>query len=160
MLADTALCVSVALLPAASLIVPLFSARALAPMLIPSASLSPAWIVYWNTSEVPPLPDPYVAVRFVPPTFRVSCGPPVVVTFSLKVALTETTSPALSRLFCTPEALLIDTPLTLGATPSTTKALFAPNELLPPGLAKVNVALFPSASLIVPLFNAKAVVLT
>ena len=48
----------------------------------------------------------------------------------------------------------------VGATPSTTKALFAPNELLPPGLAKVNVALFPSASLIVPLFNAKAVVLT
>ena len=89
----------VASFPAASLIVPLFKARASAPMLIPSESVSPDWIVYWNTSGVLPLPDVYVAVRFVPPTTRVSCGVPVTGTFSLKVAVTEITSPAFSRLF-------------------------------------------------------------
>jgi hypothetical protein len=68
-------------------------------MLIPSASVSPAWIVYSNTRAVLALPDVYVAARFVPPTFRVSFGVPDTVTFSLKVAVTETTSPVLSRLF-------------------------------------------------------------
>ena len=90
------------MLPAGSLIVLLFSVRALAPMLMPSESVSPAWIVYWNTSEVLPLPEAYVAVRFVLPTTRLSVGePPVLSTMidSLKVAVTDTTSPAFSKLF-------------------------------------------------------------
>ena len=57
LLDDTALCVRVALLPAGSLIVPLFKARALALMLMPSVSLSPAWIVYLKTLVVLPLPE-------------------------------------------------------------------------------------------------------
>ena len=56
-----------------------------------------------------------------------NCGLPVLVTFSLKVTVPETTSPALSRLFCPPEALLIDTLLTVGAvvSPVTAKLLVA-----------------------------------
>ena len=42
---------------------------------------------------------------------------------------------------------------------STINALFAPNELLWPGVAKVRVAEFPAASLIVPLLSASALVL-
>jgi hypothetical protein len=45
-------------------------------------------------------------------------------TDSLKVAVTETLSPAFNRLFCTPEALLIATlPLTVGAIVSMVKVL-------------------------------------
>ena len=47
----------------------------------------------------------------------------------------------------------------VGTTPSTTKALFAANEPEAPGLGSVKVASFPVASLIVPPFNAKALVL-
>ena len=47
----------------------------------------------------------------------------------------------------------------MGITPSTTSALLAPSELLAPGVARVKVAAFPALSAIVPLFNAKAVVL-
>jgi len=42
-----------------------------------------------------------------------------------------------------------------GAVASITRALFAPSELAAPGEARVNVALFPAASLIVPLFRAR-----
>jgi hypothetical protein len=87
-------------------------------MLIPSESVSPAWIVYWNTSEVLPLPEAYVAVRFVLPTTKVSVGVPLALstmTDSLKVAVTDTTSPAFSKLFCDPVALLIATLFTEGA---------------------------------------------
>ena len=88
-LADTELCVRVALLRAASLIVPLFKARALAPMLMPLVSLSPDWIVYRNTRSSLPLPDAYVAERLLLPTTRVSVGLPLELstfTVSLKVA--------------------------------------------------------------------------
>ena len=84
-------------------------------MLMPLSSVSPAWIVYWNTSEVLPLPDVYVAVRSVLPTTRVSVGVPLAVstvTDSLKVAVTETLSPAFRKLFCIPVALLITMLLT------------------------------------------------
>lgn len=40
-----------------------------------------------------------------------------------------------------------------------TMALLAPNELAAPGVASVKVPALPAASLIVPLFKAKAVVL-
>ena len=99
MFADSELCVRVALLPASSLSVPLFKARTLAPMLIPSVSVSPASIVYWNTRAVLPLPDVYVALRSVLPTTRVIFGKPVTSTFSLKVDVNEITSPVFSRLF-------------------------------------------------------------
>ena len=46
----------------------------------------------------------------------------------------------------------------VGSTPSTTKALLTPNELLAPGLARVKIALLPAASFIEPLFKAKEVV--
>ncbi len=41
-----------------------------------------------------------------------------------------------------------------------TIALFAPSELASAGVAKVNVALLPAASLMVPEFNARDVVAT
>ena len=47
----------------------------------------------------------------------------------------------------------------MGTTPSTTSAFSFPRELLAPGAARVRVATFPALSAIVPLFNAKAVVL-
>ena len=47
----------------------------------------------------------------------------------------------------------------MGTTPSTTSALLAASELVSPGATKVRVATFPALSAIVPLFNAKAVVL-
>ena len=43
--------------------------------------------------------------------------------------------------------------------PATFSALLAANEPEAPGLGKVNVALFPTASRIVPLFKANALVL-
>ena len=54
---------------------------------------------------------------------------------------------------------LDDTDDMVGITPSITIALFAPREFVAPGLASVNVAALPAASLIVPLFNANADVL-
>ena len=47
----------------------------------------------------------------------------------------------------------------VGITLSITIALFAPREFVAPGLARVNVAALPAASLIVPLFNTNADVL-
>jgi len=46
-----------------------------------------------------------------------------------------------------------------GTTPSITKDLLAPREFVAARDAKVKVAALPAASLMVPLFNAKAVVL-
>ena len=92
----------VALLPAASMIVALSKSRALVPMLMPLESLSPVWIVYWNTSGREPLPETYVADRFALPRIRVSVGVPLALstmTDSLKVAVTDTTSPAFTKLF-------------------------------------------------------------
>ena len=48
--------------------------------------------------------------------------------------------------------------LIVGTLVSTINALLAPKELVAPGLAKVKVAAFNAASLIVPLFNAKELV--
>ena len=48
---------------------------------------------------------------------------------------------------------------TVGTTPSTTSALLLPREFDAPGLASVNVAALPAASLMVPEFSAKAEVL-
>ena len=48
----------------------------------------------------------------------------------------------------------------MGTIPSTTSALLAPSEFATPGDAKVNVAVFPAASLIVPLLSTSAVVLS
>ena len=44
----------------------------------------------------------------------------------------------------------------VGAIPSTTKALLAPREFVAPVAASVNVAAFPAASFMVPLFKANA----
>ena len=48
--------------------------------------------------------------------------------------------------------------MTVGTVVSIINALFPPNEFVAPGLAKVKVAKFPAASLIVPPFNAKELV--
>ena len=58
-----------------------------------------------------------------------------------------------------PSEVVEVTLVTVGTTPSITKALFAPKEPEAPGEAKVNVAALPAASFIVPLFSAKALVL-
>jgi hypothetical protein len=47
---------------------------------------------------------------------------------------------------------------TVGVTPSITMALLPPSEFADPGEASVRTALFPAASLIVPLFRANALV--
>ena len=52
------------------------------------------------------------------------------------------------------------TELTVGTVLSTTIALLAPKELAAPGLAKVSVASFVAASLIVPELSASEVVAT
>ena len=52
-----------------------------------------------------------------------------------------------------------DTEDMVGTVVSTINALFAPRELEAPGEASVKVALFPAASLMVPLFSANAPVL-
>ena len=96
---STTLCVRIALFSAASLIVPLFKARALALILMPSVSLSPAWIVYVKTSGALPVPEAYVAVRLSLPTARVSCGVHVLFTTSLKVTVADTTSGTFRKLF-------------------------------------------------------------
>jgi hypothetical protein len=44
----------------------------------------------------------------------------------------------------------------VGAVVSITMALFAPSELVAPGAASVKTALFPAASLIVPLLRSSA----
>ena len=54
-----------------------------------------------------------------------------------------------------PSAVVEETEETVGTTPSITRALLAPNELLESGLARVKIALFPAPSRMVPLFNAK-----
>ena len=58
-----------------------------------------------------------------------------------------------------PSLLVEVTEATVGLWVSITIALFAPNELVAPGAAKVKVAAFPAASFMVPLFKAKALVL-
>ena len=101
-LSGTVSCVRLASLWAASLIVLLLSSRASALMLMPLVSLSPDWIVYRNTRSSLPLPDVYVAVRLSLPTARVIVGLPLelsTLTTSLKVAVTETLSPAFKKLF-------------------------------------------------------------
>ena len=50
--------------------------------------------------------------------------------------------------------------LIVGTVPSTTMALLVPRDPLAPGLARVSVAAFTAASLIVPLFIAKELVVT
>ena len=57
----------------------------------------------------------------------------------------------------TPSSAVI---LIVGTELSITMALFAPKDPLVPGLARVRVAAFPSASLIVPPFKVKELVAT
>ena len=52
--------------------------------------------------------------------------------------------------------VLDDTPVTLGPTASTIIAFAFPNEFAPPGDARVSVAAFPPASIIVPEFKPNA----
>ncbi len=59
-----------------------------------------------------------------------------------------------------PLVLVEVTLVTVGAVVSMIIALLAPSELVAPGDAKVNVALFPTASCIVPPFKASEVVAT
>ena len=65
---------------------------------------------------------------------------------------------ATSPTFNVPSEVVEVTLVTVGTSPSITNALFAPKEPEAPGDAKVNVAAFPAASFIVPLFNAKELV--
>jgi len=68
-------------------------------MLIPKESVSCAWIVYSNTSVALSC-DIYVAVRLSLPTTRVIVGLPLelsTMTRSLKVAVTDTLSPAFKK---------------------------------------------------------------
>ena len=89
------------------------------------------------------------------PVSRVNCGVPVTVTASLKVIVIATAPPRL----IVPSAVVDVTAEIVGTTPSITSALLAPKELLAAGATKVKVAALPTASLMVPLFNANAVVL-
>ena len=89
------------------------------------------------------------------PVSRVNCGVPVTVTASEKVTVMAITPPALK----VPSAVAAETADTVGCAPSITNALFAPKELLAPGVARVNIAAFPDASTMVPLFKDRAVVL-
>ncbi len=90
----TALCVSVALLVAVSVMVPELSPSESAVMARPSASLSPETTVYENTSVDVPDPDVYVANLLVSPA-SATRGVPVTVTFSEKVTATVMVSPIL-----------------------------------------------------------------
>ena len=58
-----------------------------------------------------------------------------------------------------PLSVVAVTPDTVGTVVSITSALFAPREFVAAGAAKVKVAALPTASFIVPLFKANAVVL-
>ena len=68
---------------------------------------------------------------------------------SERVKVTVVASPAFND-----EAL--DVIAIVGAVVSMISALFAPKELVAPGVARVRVASLPTASFIVPLFNASA----
>ena len=103
------------------------------------------------------LPDPEVkvAVLFVEPVSSSKVGvPPAVttVTASEKATVIVMESPALYE----PSAVEEVTPVIVGAVVSITKALLSAKEPEAPGDAKVRVALFPAASLMVPLFNVSA----
>ena len=116
--------ISVAKLPAKSVTVPLFNESALAPMLMPSSSFSPdvnrAWIVYRNNKFALLLPEVYVEVRLALPTTIVIVGLPLTTsTVSLKVAVSDTTSPGFTKLFCLPVALVIPALSTVGGMVST-----------------------------------------
>ena len=76
-------------------------------------------------------------------------------TASLNVILIGITSPTLYE----PSEDVDVTDATVGTVVSMINALFAPSELVPPGLASVSVLVFPTTSLMVPLFNARALVL-
>ena len=58
-----------------------------------------------------------------------------------------------------PSAVVDVTEEIVGTTPSITRALSAPRELVSPGSTRVNVAAFPATSVMVPLFNDNALVL-
>ena len=76
-------------------------------------------------------------------------------TVSLNVIAMANVSPILYI----PSVLDEETVYTIGAIPSITNALLAPNDPVDPGVCKVKSATFPAASVIVPLFKAKAVVI-
>ena len=79
-------------------------------------------------------------------------GAPTTVTASEKATVIVIESPALYE----PSAVEEVTPVIVGAVVSITRALLSAKEPEAPGDAKVRVALFPAASLIVPLFNVSA----
>ena len=89
------------------------------------------------------------------PVSRVNWGVPVTTTASLKVIVIAITSPILKL----PLSVVAVTADTLGTVVSIISALFAPREFAAASSANVKIALFPAASLIVPLFSANAVVL-
>ena len=70
----------------------------------------------------------------------------------MKATVIVIESPALYE----PSAVEEVTPVMVGAVVSITRALLSAKEPEAPGDAKVSVALFPAASLIVPLFNVSA----
>ena len=100
-------------------------------MLMPLVSVSPDWIVYWNSSEALPealvlLPEVYAAGRFVLPTTMVSVGLPLALStmtaegdVSLKMVVTDTTSVAFTKSYCLFVALVIATLLIVGGVVST-----------------------------------------
>ncbi len=81
---------------------------------------------------------------------------PVTVTASVKVTVTLIASPTVYEPFVLAEVMFV----TVGVEVEITMFLLAANEPAALGVASVNVALLPTASLIVPLFNAKDVVAT
>ena len=101
-----------------------------------------------KVSVAVPEPEAYDAV---PELFKAIVGVPVIVTFSEKVTVTATISPVLYVPFSVDEL----TEDTVGAIPSITIFFCPPRELAPPTVGNVRVALFPAASLIVPLFSAR-----
>src|SRR5690606_28685070 len=100
-----------------------------------------------------PLPDIELTVApETPLVFKVKSLGSTPVTVSENVRLKTTCE----RLVGDELARVMDE--TKGATPSMTIFLLAPREFAAPGVAKVKVALFPAASLIVPEFSARDVV--
>ena len=100
------------------------------------------------------LPDPEVkvAVLLVEPVSSSRVGAPTTVTASEKATVIVMESPALYE----PSAVEEVTPVIVGDVVSIARALLSAKEPEAPGVAKVSVALFPAASLILPPFSVSA----
>ena len=79
----------------------------------------------------------------------------------LKLSLNPLQTPVIPDIFFvqsrSAEPLSVTLPAE-GTSVSIIRALFALKDLLAPGLASVSIAVFPASSLMVPLFNARAIV--